>query len=384
MCQDDRAELDKFKVYLVAHSMGGLICRAYLQNVARRTEHYVDKVYTYATPHRGIEMKGVNVPNLGAYHIRNFNRASMRKYLRLRRRQPVNSLGRTFPPSRFFCFIGTNHRDYDALFGLVKHGTGPTSDGLVMMENAWVEDAPRAFAHRSHSGPFGVVNSEEGYQNLRRFLFGEVRIVARLAVDKITLPRALQEQKDKHTKKIRARYNIDACAKVRGGGCYLSERRVRNQSAIRKRYEDLVEGKEPAYLFSGFLLRKAKTPTPDRALAFALEIAIEVPLFEVDKKFWFDEHYEGERLLSETVTLHLLRDGDEDQILYGLRTALGSGYAPKPVALSDADEYGQKHAEIPLGFESEMEDPPQPGFCGRLLLTVSPWNTWHDKNSRKP
>ena len=382
VCGGDPAELKKFKVYLVAHSMGGLICRAYLQNVARYTEHYVDKVFTYATPHGGIQMKGLDAPNLGALHVRNFNRAYMRKYLKLRRRKPVNSLGRAFPPNRFFCFIGTNYRDYDAFLGLSKRGTGPTSDGLVMMKNGWVEGAPRAFAHRSHSGPFGIVNSEEGYQNLRRFLFGQVRIGARLAVDEITLPRAVQKEK-KARKQIRAQYNIDACAKVRGGGCYLSERRVRNESAIRKRYEDLVEGGKRAYLFSGFLLEKAKTPTPDTALAVALEIAIEVPLFEVDKKFWFDEHFEGETLLSETVTVHILPG--EDYVLYGLRTDLGSGYASKRGALSDADERGRQHVEIPLGFAKEVEDPPGPGFRGRLLLTVSPWNTWHrDENSQTP
>jgi len=376
VCGNDSEELETFKVYLVAHSMGGLICRAYLQNVARYTEHYVDKVFTYATPHGGIEIKGMNAPDFGPLdkiHVRNFNRDYMRKYLKLRWRKPVNSLGRAFPPNRFFCFIGTNYRDYDAFFGLSKRGTGPTSDGLVMMKNAWVKDAPRAFAHRSHSGPFGIVNSEEGYQNLRRFLFGDVRIDARLVADEITLPRAVQDRR-KAGQQIRAQYNIDACAKVRGGGCYLSERRVRNESAIRKRYEDLVEGRQPAYLFSGFLLRKAKTPTSDTALAFALEIAIEVPLFEVNKAFWFDEHFEGETLLNETVTLRLLQGG-EGTVCYGLRTKVGSGHAREPVALSDPDEHGRMHVEIPLGFEEGSDDPPRPGFRGRLLLTVSPWNT---------
>ena len=259
VCQGNPAELPKFKVYLVAHSMGGLICRTYLQNVAHDTEHYVDKVFTYATPHGGIEMMGLNAPDLGALdkiHVRNFNRAHMRKYLRLSEDAPVNSLDGAFSPNRFFCFVGTDYKDYGAFFGLSKRGTGPTGDGLVMMKNAVVDGAPRAFAHRSHSGPFGIVNSEEGYQNLRRFLFGQVRIDACLAVDEITLPRAVQKEK-KAGKKIRARYNIDACAKVRGGGIYLSERRVRNESAIRERYEDLVEAKKPAYLFSG-------VPPPER------------------------------------------------------------------------------------------------------------------------
>ena len=376
VCQGDDAELAKFKVYLVAHSMGGLICRTYLQNVARDTEHYVDKVFTYATPHRGIEMRGLNVPDLGALdkiHVRNFNRDYMRDYLRLSTDARETSLDGAFSTDRFFCFVGTNYRDYDAFFGMSKRGTGPTSDGLVMMKNAVVDGAPRAFAHRSHSGLFGIVNSEEGYQNLRRFLFGQVRIDARLAVDEITLPRAVQKQKDAG-KQVRARYNIDTCAKVRGGGTYLSERRVRNESAIRKRYEDLVEQKKPAYLFSGFLLQSAKMSTDDTALAFALEIAIEVPLFEVDQNFWFDEHFEGETLLNETVTLHLRRRGGKATVRYGLRTAVGSGNATEPVELSDPDQHGQRRLEIPLGFKRDLENPPRPGFRGRLLLTASPWN----------
>ena len=376
VCQGDPEEIEKFKVYLVAHSMGGLICRTYLQNVARDKEHHVDKVFTYATPHGGIEMRGLNVPDLGALdkiHVRNFNRAYMREYLKLSTDARETSLDGAFSTDRFFCFVGTNYKDYDAFFGMSKRGTGPTGDGLVMMKNAVVDGAPRAFAHRSHSGPFGIVNSEEGYQNLRRFLFGQVRIDARLAVDEITLPRAVQKEKDAG-KQIRARYNIDACAKVRGGGSYLSERRVRNESAIRKRYEDLVEEKKPAYLFSGFLLQSAKTSTGDTALAFALEIAIEVPLFEVDQKFWFDEHFEGETLLNETVTLHLRRSGGKATVRYGLRTDVGSGNATKPVALSDPDERGARRLEIPLGFKKGLKNPPRPGFRGRLLLTASPWN----------
>ena len=53
-----------------------------------------------------------------------------------------------------------------------RHGA-PMSDGLVQIKNASVAGAPRAFVHRSHSGHYGIVNSEEGYQNLRRFLCGQ-------------------------------------------------------------------------------------------------------------------------------------------------------------------------------------------------------------------
>ena len=53
---------------------------------------------------------------------------------------------------------------------------GPKSDGLVRIEHAYVENAHRAFIDKSHSGSFGEVNSEEGYQNLRRFLFGRFAV----------------------------------------------------------------------------------------------------------------------------------------------------------------------------------------------------------------
>ena len=69
-CGKDKSALNNFRVYLVAHSMGGLICRTYLQNICRYStgdkekdkrleipgKNYVDKVYTYATPHNGIDV----------------------------------------------------------------------------------------------------------------------------------------------------------------------------------------------------------------------------------------------------------------------------------------------------------------------------------------
>ena len=58
-----------FRVHLVAHSMGGLICRCYLQNPdipdidgntgkeKRVSTKGVDKVFTYGTPHGGVEFR---------------------------------------------------------------------------------------------------------------------------------------------------------------------------------------------------------------------------------------------------------------------------------------------------------------------------------------
>src|SRR5437867_5468972 len=61
---------DEFRCYLVAHSMGGLVCRAFLQGKdedgpigTKEGRQCVDKFFTYATPHNGIDLRIVrNVP----------------------------------------------------------------------------------------------------------------------------------------------------------------------------------------------------------------------------------------------------------------------------------------------------------------------------------
>jgi hypothetical protein len=147
----------------------------------------VDKVFTYATPHNGIDLKilGNLLTAIPFNNAENFNRQRMRKYVDLSSRDvPVSSLDEMFPPERFFCLVGTNHRDY----GVQQLAVGPMSDWLVRISNSYVDGSARAFVHKSHSGTFGIVNSEEGYQNLRRFLFGNARVDVLLQIDGITYP----------------------------------------------------------------------------------------------------------------------------------------------------------------------------------------------------
>ncbi|VED51170.1 Uncharacterised protein [Raoultella terrigena] len=70
-----------FRCYLVAHSMGGLVCRAFLQNAALDPQGMaksVDKFFTYATPHNGIDFAGINIPDLPwQSSVTNFSRDRM-------------------------------------------------------------------------------------------------------------------------------------------------------------------------------------------------------------------------------------------------------------------------------------------------------------------
>ncbi|ROS30587.1 triacylglycerol lipase [Cellulomonas sp. PhB150] len=191
------------RVFLVAHSMGGLVVRSMLQQTVPddpdiggaldSASALVDRVFTYATPHGGIEFavgfglleKIRDATGLQGADI--FGPARMKEYLTPTKvAVPDVKFDATvmpaggFPHDRLFCLVGTDSGDYDVAKGLSAKAVGARSDGLVQIDNAYVRDTPRAFVHRSHSGRYGIVNSEEGYQNLRRFLFGDLEVVASL------------------------------------------------------------------------------------------------------------------------------------------------------------------------------------------------------------
>jgi hypothetical protein len=243
-----------------------------------------------------------------------------------------------------------------------------------MIKNATVESSPRAFAHRTHSGHYGIVNSEEGYQNLRRFLFGQVRVDAKLTAFEITLPSPIQKLKDEG-KKIKASYHIETTGQVRGANYFLHERRVSQSSAILAEYDELIKNQKQVYLFSGYLDKRAKTKnSEDRALAFAINIAIQVPLYEVDNKFWFDNYIPGGYIINETITFHVLfSKGTLKSIKYGLASEAGVGEVNKDPKITGFKD-GSLEINIPLGFREGDPNPPQPGFRGSLLLQASPWN----------
>lgn len=182
------------RVNLVAHSMGGLICRAALQRHLADPVGSVSKLCTIGTPHGGIDpslggdvgdwiMKNLD-PNGAAI----FHPDVMKTYLLPEGFDPTQVPNRPdgkwdsrtmvgpFLPSRVLSIVGTDARDYDVAFGLSSRAIGEQSDGLVAIKDAYVKGSARAYVHRAHSGRYGLVNSEETYQNLRRFLLGSLRV----------------------------------------------------------------------------------------------------------------------------------------------------------------------------------------------------------------
>ncbi len=394
----DEQAWERFKVYLVAHSMGGLVCRCFLQNPKgdpRKVKNLVDKVFTYATPHDGIGAGPLStVPAfLGWNKIDNFSRPRMAEYLALaptkkerEKLASVASLNGKFPPERFFCLVGTNARDYRVAFGASAALAGEMSDGLVRIANAAVEGAPRAFVHRSHSGHYGIVNSEEGYQNLVRFLFGDLRVDGRLQVDSLSLPPSIQRRKDKGDS-VRGSYHLDCVVAVRGGEVDLHRRVTGESSAVFAQYDELVKGpvaeRRRPHLFSLFLssqVRKrqfAEDPyeagvdeaVDRRSLGFSVSLRVHVPLFEVGGSIFDRERFPNASIFDDTLELRLVPPAGAAGA-WSLRARFSAGHGPAAQEL----ELAPLPSSAPPTFAVPIRNPAAPGIEAQLLVSLRPWN----------
>ncbi len=392
---DNGVEEADFKVYLVAHSMGGLVCRAFLQNKKlgdAGARQAVDKVFTYATPHNGIDLRIVrNVPGWGALgEATNFNRDRMASYLGLAKSSEDVSEVKGFDPDRIFNLVGTNPADYLVLKGLSSWAVGDSSDGLVRMENATTfgmvktkghaqrVESPRAYVNRSHSGHYGIVNSEEGFQNLTRFLFGGVRADGFLDVLDVSLPEEVQAAYDKDNDSVRASYRFEVVASLRGSQWQLHRRVVRENSAIQRTYDELfpkVDGKRgpstatSPQLFSVFL-DPAKSQRLDGSVAFAFDVAVLVPEYEVDGVLWLKRHFEGSYLVRKLVLVEAKPDPKAAagwRLEYGFQSETPNTTNTVANTVLDGST---------LKFSIPIESPPnaRPGLKGLLRIEMREWS----------
>ncbi|MFT8243841.1 hypothetical protein [Roseomonas sp. BN140053] len=390
----DPADRESFKVYLVGHSMGGLVIRCFLQNDAigrPETKALVDKAFTYATPHNGIELEIIgNVPSFFTRNSAdNFNRERMAQYLGLPAgTDPVHSLNGRFDADRFFCLVGTNAKDYAVASGWSSRVVGPFSDGLVRIANAAVTAltgipdcperlAPRAFVHRSHSGPYGIVNSEEGYQNLTRFLFGNVRVEGVLEVHALSLPEDIQAFKD-GGQQIRASYHFECVTRVRGANWDLSRRLAAENSTVFRKFGELFPDKAENYdrphhdrpqLFTTYLNAASRVDPQRPSLGFSLDLGVLVPEYEVDGVLWLKNHYPGGYLFREKFNLEAIppeEPAGQWRLRYGTDSTSPNRTTQDAVGTPTAGG---------LEFRIPVVQRTRPGIEAMLVLTAAPWNS---------
>jgi hypothetical protein len=384
---------DTFRCYLVAHSMGGLVCRALLQNPKNdphNVNRLVDKLFTYATPHNGIDMVGLNVPTwLTKDDISNFNRDNMAEYLGLNdlaNKPPDKRVDwlpeNRFSPERVFCMVGTNRMDYDVALGLSRTFAGHGSDGLVKITNAGLcglkddgqpgQQCAKAFAYRSHSGFFGIVNSEEAYQNLIRFLFGDVRVDIWVDVTDIRLPAEVQH-KQKTGSSVNALYQFEALASPRGKLWYLTRRTAEEDSVAclsHQAWRDAPDKTESLYLSTVFLAKRARVNRERNTLAYSLTLGVRVPDYEIDNRLWINEHYEGGYLFRNAIVLELAppdTSAENWQVTYAWQ---GTTVNLVRTSVAVTPINGKVEVKIPLPSDGNT----MPGLEGQLRFVVSAWN----------
>ena len=369
--------------------MGGLVCRGLLQNSKLDpggAAQLVDKVFTYATPHNGIDLLGINPPSwLNLSDISNFNRQRLATFLDLeaayKLTERVDWLPEArFASKRFFCMVGTNRMDYEAGLGLSRTFAGHGSDGLVRIDNATLcgldasgkPTAPcaKAFTYRAHSGYFGIVNSEEAYQNLTRFLFGDVRVDIWAEVDAITLPKELRKS-ESQGQTVNALYQFEVLAAPRGKLWYLSRRTAEEDSVACLAHQHWLKApQENGKLFLGslFLADRARVNSRRKGLAYTLTFNVRVPDYEVERKLWVNQHFEGSYLFRNSLVLEITPPSDDSG------WQVSHAWQNQGVHSADHKLDGNLQNDGSLEIEVPFDSVSEPGISGRLRFLLARWN----------
>ena len=387
--QQEGGAPEAFRCYLVAHSMGGLVARGFLQNKAlgsAEARAAVDKFFTYATPHNGIDVAGINVPSwLTLNEADSFNRERLSKFLDMEAAYKKHGRVDYMPESalsteKIFCMVGTNRSDYEVAKGLSRAFVGHGSDGLVKIENAslWGLDARNevtgtaatAYTYRAHSGFFGIVNSEEAYQCLTRFLFGDIRVDIWLSIDSVTLPPDLEG------KAVEALYQFELQAGPRGRRWFLTRRVAEEDSSACRTHQDLVNPATPGaklvYLSTVFLANRSRVNQEIPSLAYSMNLGARVPDYQVNKTFWPDQHFEGAYLFQDSLVVEMVAPTTPDgawDINYGWQSK-GVGRANRKLPYT---ELAAGKLQLMVPFASAPASA-KPGIAGNVLLTASSWN----------
>ncbi len=298
-------------VYLIAHSMGGLICRSLIQKYypeeGDSAKNHVAKLFTFGTPHGGIHFDVIGGAALewirdtiGWNNGDDFGPDRMYEYLTAnpKKKKPKKfdprELQGDFPPENIFCLVGTNAHDYEVAHGMSRRAVGPLSDGLVQIDKAYVKGCNRAYVHRSHSGRYGIVSSEEGYQNLLRFLFGTVKV--EMCLCDIRIDKNVIKTMKKPT------FFVNVSVAIRGLPVLMHEQTVRNLCPI----EFAPKGPGPIHLYTSFLVPE-KSGAGENTSRFSVTLA----LHAVDSRegfLWFDDHLEEVPLWSDTLVVDVKKD----------------------------------------------------------------------------
>jgi hypothetical protein len=373
-CSVDLGPGDRdYKVILIAHSMGGLVCRTLIQSLlpggGEDPKRWIHRLVTLGTPHKGIELsqlpdflETIATSWLNLFDSGIFNPDRMLKYLKLPGKSyEANSLGdpaaaHTFPVKRCLCLIGSDYHSY----GVVKTVTGGFSDGLVKQDRAYVVAGPKpakgsdypadrtcywSNVHRAHSGYRGIVNSYESYENIQRFLFGDTRV--QVALEDI----AIASQAGKHETLF---YDFEFTYSIRNTGVYLHRR----QQDPCENAERIEGSKLPArlVLHTGFMNSKLRDANDLSHFSIKLRV---VERRVKDTLLW-DKEYPDRPIYNETLEIGV---GSQDE--------KGDLSAVRFRWLSEGDKWNPLPSDNQGGFRLPLRG--SGTLSGTLAFQVSSW-----------
>jgi hypothetical protein len=240
------------------------------------------------------------------------------------------------------------------------------------MDDSGTLSAPcaTAYAYRAHSGHFGIVNSEEAYQNLARFLFGDVRVDVWADVTEVGIPRKVVDKAA--GQKVEALYQFEMMAAPRGKRWYLT-RRVSEEDSVACRTLEQLQAANAAqpcrvHLSTVFLASSARVDAARRSLGYAVTFGVRVPEYEVAGAFFGSDHMEGGSIFRDTVAVELTPGARPQDDWTALATWLSDG-ANTTFRVSPAELAAGK--DLLLKFQNSTH---QGTISGVLRFRVSGWD----------
>ena len=118
---------------------------------------------------------------------------------------------------------------------------------------------------------------------------------------------------------------------------------------------------------------RARVNTTRPSLAYTMTLGARVPDYEVERRLWLNEHYEGGYLFHDSAIVEIVPPDDgqgEWTVKYDWQSD-SPGKATKPVA---ARPTADEKLEFVIPFDNEGK---RPGVRGRLRFLASEWNTWN-------
>jgi len=210
-----------------------------------------------------------------------------------------------------------------------------------------------------------MVNSEEGYQNLVRFLFGNTRVKGILEPTVLPLPPTVQKAYDED-KEIKASYYFESTVTPRGAFTYkLTERTMDHNSAVFRTFDELfrpenLDRTKPRLpiLFSVFL--DSSKITHGRTLVFTIDIVVRTTEYRINKILFLDERIPEENLYRDKLTVRATITDDGWNIRY----------------IPTDEQWGEKLGKDLLTDENGLYIPlsSKKGFKAKLYLDIQPWS----------